>query len=118
SNTARSRAALQRLYRDEVMADLAKLRPDGDAPDGRSTWLERARLEVGALVRDADGLDMEQDAPQLALQLDDYDTAVTLYERGFGAGGSIASYNLACAYARWSRESPRRGDAEFRRRKA
>lgn len=102
---------------DSVLAVLVRRRPAGPVrrevlEDGlrrrfAPTWKERALALIETMRLDTD---TDQDAAQLALQIGRFDLAVDIYKRLLRlTSGGIAHYNLACAYARWSRE-PRPND--------
>ena len=63
--------------------------------------------------------DTDEDAAQLALQIGRFDLAVDIYRRLLRlTSGGIAHYNLACAYARWSREPRPNDDPDALRERA
>jgi len=103
----RARVLVNFLLRNAVLAALARLRPNDPGPDAswraQKTWLGFANVEVRRLSQRRDTLD---DAAILAMQLGQYPKAVRLYERLASANeGAIPHYNLACAYARASRDA-------------
>jgi hypothetical protein len=113
---------------DAILAILARLRPlgavpaeiatGGDTASFPTTWAEYAAALIEQLAQGYN--DTVDDAAALALQLQQFSKAVKLYGsllRG-GRGGSLAAYNLACAYARWSRESRGASEAAQRREAA
>lgn len=102
---------------DGVLAVLVRRRPAGPVrrevlelglrPRFAPTWKEHALALIDAMRSDSD---TDEDAAQLALQIARFDLAVDIYRRLLRiSSGGIAHYNLACAYARWSRE-PRPND--------
>jgi len=80
------------------------------------TWKERAEALITEL---AGGSDTISDAAQLALQIGRFDRAVDIYKRALRVSrGGITHYNLACAYARWSREPRPNDDPDALRERA
>lgn len=111
------RRDVESVLADGILAVLVRRRPAGpvrrevldDAYRRRfpPTWKEQALAVIDALRSDP-GTD--DDAAQLALQIGRFDLAVDIYRRLLRLrSGGIPHYNLACAYARWSRE-PRPND--------
>jgi hypothetical protein len=79
---------------DAVLATLARLRPD--------PWHELAMARIEDLEQSFLTVD---DAAAMALRLGDYERAEKLYVKLRRQGETaLASYNLACAYARWAVE--------------
>ncbi|MFO0933920.1 MAG: hypothetical protein U1E39_14620 [Planctomycetota bacterium] len=111
---------------DGVLAVLVRRRPAGPVrrealDDGLNrrfppTWKELAIHLIDVLRTDPD---TDEDAAQLALQIGRFDLAVDIYRRLLRlTSGGIAHYNLACAYARWSREPRPNDDPESLRERA
>ena len=95
-------AIVQKALLDSVIATLARLRPD--------PWHDRAVERIAELEREFSQTD---DAAALALRLGDYGRAERLYFKLRRSGETaLASYNLACAYARWALEIERGGGAK------
>lgn len=98
---------------DGILAVLARHRPDHAVPEEillgvqrrgpRPGWLRVAEGQIDELSRGTSA-DVT-DAAQLAMQIGRFDRAVDIYTRLVRSRPSgVAYYNLACAYARWSRE--------------
>lgn len=112
---------------DGLLAVLARHRPDQAVPEEillgvqrrgpRPGWLRIAESQIEELSRGTSA-DVT-DAAQLAMQIGRFDRAVEIYSRLVRSRPSgVAFYNLACAFARWSREPSAGQDPEALRDRA
>jgi hypothetical protein len=86
---------------DGVLATLARLDP--------ATWRQEAMVHVLELARDESWMD---EAAAMCLRLGEYARAVKYYRDPRRQGSlSLASYNMACALARWSLDPGPKHDA-------
>ena len=98
-------AVVEKSLLDAVLATLARLRP--------KPWKDLATERISELEGSYFTLD---DAAAMALRLGDYARAEALYRNLMRQGErALASYNLACAYARWALDIERGGAQRDRR---